>query len=124
VLQHTLNFIGTSFIDLELVLSNVSEGDVKDGTVFRSVDVFPGEHLVSSRFDTSLLGELQEVLPYFFVDQVLRVVEEDVDILLGRVVGLREFVESLGVRVEKFTKDELGVVLIVELLKGAPRRVI
>jgi len=47
-----------------------------------------------------------------------------VNVLLGRVVGLREFVESFGVRVEKFTKDELGVVLVVELLKSVPRRVV
>lgn len=124
VLQNSLDFVCSSFVNLELVGADVTKGDVKDSTVFRGVDVLSREHFVASGFDSSFFSELNQVLPYFFVDQVLGVIEEDVNVLLGRVVRLREFFESLGVRVEEFTEYELGVILVVELLKSGPRRVI
>lgn len=124
VLQHALDLVGAGLVNLELVGAEVAERDVEDGAVLGRVDVLAREHVIARGLDVALLGELDEVLPHFLVDQVLRVVDEDVHVLLGRVVRLRELFESLRVRVEQVTEDELGVLLVVELLEGGPRGVI
>lgn len=121
--QDALDLVGAGLVDLELV-ADVAECDVEDGAVLRGVDVLAGEHLVASLLDASLLGELDQGRKDVVVDQVLGKVEQDVDVLVRRVVLARELFEPLRVRGEQVLQDELGVVGIVQLLELGPRGVV
>lgn len=123
VLQDALDLVRSRLVDFELA-TDVTEGDVEDGAVLGGVDVLAREHLVASRLNTSLLGESEEGREDLVVDEVLGVVEEEVDVLVGRVVGLGELVEPFGVGGEEVLEDEFLVVVVVELLELGPGGVV
>mmetsp|Transcript_33483 Transcript_33483/g.81083 ORF Transcript_33483/g.81083 Transcript_33483/m.81083 type:complete len:339 (-) Transcript_33483:241-1257(-) len=52
----------------------VSQGDVKNGTSFRVVDLFTGKHLLGHCLDILLFGKLVQQIHGFFSDAVLGIV--------------------------------------------------
>jgi hypothetical protein len=123
VLQHALDLVSSRLVDLELA-TDVAEGDVKDGTVLGGVDVLASEHVIASGLEVGLFGEVEESGEDLVVDEVLGEVDEEVDVLVGRVVGAGELVEAFGVLREEVLEDELRVLVVVELLELGPGRVV
>lgn len=123
VVQYALHLVGASLGDLELA-ADVPQGDVKDSAVLGGVDVLASEHLVAGFLDVGLLGELQQRSDNLIVDQVLRQIGEDVDVLGGVVVALGELAEALGIGGEEVLEHERLVLGVVQLLELGPRRVI
>lgn len=77
VVKDALDFIGTCLLDVELVIKDVAQSDVQDGTVFGGVDVFTGKHLATELFNTSLTSEVKKCLEDLIGDQIFREIEEN-----------------------------------------------
>jgi len=120
------NLADALLLDLPAALGNrgVAESNVEDGAVLRGVNVLAGEHLVAEALDLGLAGKGEERREDLLVDEVLRVVEENGDIGLGRLELERVLVEALGVGSEELLENELGSLGLVELLKLLPGLVV
>jgi hypothetical protein len=82
VVKHTLHFIGTFFLNLELLAGrkDVSQGDMKDGAVLGRVDVLSGKHGYKSPstgdVDRILLDYSKNLITSEIFDQLLALAKE------------------------------------------------
>jgi hypothetical protein len=115
VLEHPGDLIRASLGDLELV--KVTEGDVKDSTVLRGVDVLAGEHLVPVCLKLGLTDEREKSVEDRFGDEILGVVEEEGSaVAIWRDVLLAELGETLRILGKEILQDELAMLRVVGLL--------
>jgi hypothetical protein len=111
------------FKDLKVV--EVAESDVKHGAVFGCVDVFTGEHPVPVRLSLSFSHEGEKTVEDGLGDEVLGVVQQDLDIrTAGRVVFDGKLFEPGRILSEEIRKVELIPLIVIDLLKMLPRRIL
>ena len=117
------NFLSTRFRNGPF--PKVSQRNVQDRSVLRSIDMVSREHLLSQAGHLSLIIESQKGIKNFLVDQVLGVVEEESSrrVIRGDVF-FAEFAESRGIGGEEVFEDQGCLLRVVEMLKFLPSGVI
>jgi len=123
MLEDSGNLAGALLADLELV--EVTEGDVKDGTILGGVDVLSGEHLVPVGLNFGLANKVKKGVEDRLGNQVLGVIQEEGDCrVVWRDVFLAEFLEPVCILGEEVLENEPGLFGIVDGLEFLPGSII
>ena len=89
---------------------------MQDGAIFRDVDPFASEHLITSLREIRLAGQLKEQSKSFVGDSILRVVEVDI-----RGLGAESITTPgiLGEEISKVSRRNLALVPLEGLPRGS-----
>lgn len=121
--ENLIDLIYTSLADLEL--AKVTQGNVKNCTIFRSVDVFSSEHLVAELFYFRLTNKVEEGSEDGLGEQVFGEIEQEGDRrVIGGDIFPAELLESFRIFVEEILENEAVAVGVIEVLKPLPSSVV